>query len=100
MLNIFLDAKHRPATASGDAAGLDNATSGSATDRLTREHRMTLDEAHLILNVKQGEEIETVLKVCQLFLTCFQARVLQCPKPIFLPSSRLLDVLKLTNISF
>lgn len=50
-----------------DVAGVGNATSGSITDKLTRAHRMTLDEAHLILNVKRGEEIETVLKV-SLFL--------------------------------
>ena len=52
----------------GDAAGVSNATSGSATDKLTREHRMTLDEAHLILNLKHGESMEQVLKVCGLMM--------------------------------
>jgi import inner membrane translocase subunit TIM16 len=33
------------------------------TDKLTREHRMTLDEAHLILNTKREEGIEQILKV-------------------------------------
>lgn len=46
-----------------DAEGVRNATSGSLTDKLTRDHRMTLDEAHLILNLKQGESMEQVLKV-------------------------------------
>ncbi|KAF8629246.1 hypothetical protein AX17_005825 [Amanita inopinata Kibby_2008] len=59
----YADAKHRPPGAAGsDVAGIDNATSGSLTDRLTREHRMTLDEAHLILNVKHSEGIEHVIK--------------------------------------
>jgi mitochondrial import inner membrane translocase subunit TIM16 len=44
-------------------AGVGNATSGSLTDQLTRQHRMTLDEAHLILNVKRGEDMSVVLKV-------------------------------------
>ncbi|THU95343.1 protein transporter [Dendrothele bispora CBS 962.96] len=44
-----------------DVAGVRNATTGSITDRLTREHRMTLEEAHLILNVKRGEEMEKIL---------------------------------------
>ncbi|KAJ3509713.1 hypothetical protein NMY22_g16202 [Coprinellus aureogranulatus] len=46
----------------GDAAGVGNATSGSITDKLTREHRMTLDEAGLILNVKKDTPLEQVLK--------------------------------------
>ncbi|TFK53675.1 hypothetical protein OE88DRAFT_1269780 [Heliocybe sulcata] len=56
------NAKHRPQGAIGgvDAAGVGNATSGSITDRLTRDHRMTLDEAQLILNVKRGETMEAV----------------------------------------
>ncbi|KIK44790.1 hypothetical protein CY34DRAFT_802364 [Suillus luteus UH-Slu-Lm8-n1] len=57
------NAKHTPQGAIGsDIAGVRNATSGSLTDKLTREHRMTLDEAHLILNLKQGESLENVLK--------------------------------------
>ncbi|KAI0305647.1 Pam16-domain-containing protein, partial [Multifurca ochricompacta] len=34
----------------------------SLTDRLTREHRMTLDEAHLILNAKRGDKIEQIVQ--------------------------------------
>ncbi|KAE9411139.1 protein transporter [Gymnopus androsaceus JB14] len=45
----------------GDVAGVGHASSGSITDQLTRQHRMTLDEAHLILNVKRGEEMEKIL---------------------------------------
>jgi import inner membrane translocase subunit TIM16 len=62
-----------------DVAGVSNATSGSITDKLTRDHRMTLDEAHLILNLKAGETIEQVLKVRELLapvwalLTCTQS---------------------------
>ncbi|KAL6305216.1 hypothetical protein BKA93DRAFT_817143 [Sparassis latifolia] len=53
------NAKHRPQAAlGGDAAGVQNATSGSHTDRLTREHRMTPDEARLILNVKKDDPAE------------------------------------------
>jgi hypothetical protein len=57
------DAKHRPQGAV-DVAGVGNATTGSVTDKLTREHRMTLDEAHLILNAKHGENLEHILRVC------------------------------------
>jgi hypothetical protein len=57
-----LDAKATPQAAS-DAAGIGEARSGSLTDRLTREHKMTLHEAQLILNVKAGENLEGVLKV-------------------------------------
>lgn len=56
------NAQHRPQAFSSDVAGVNNATSGSPTDRLTREHRMTLDEAHLILNTKHGEELERILQ--------------------------------------
>ncbi|KAF8530425.1 hypothetical protein BU17DRAFT_36324, partial [Hysterangium stoloniferum] len=54
--------KHRPEGVSSDVAGVSNAKTGSLTDKLTRDHRMTVDEAHLILNVKRGEPIEQVLK--------------------------------------
>lgn len=47
----------------GDVSGLRTATSGSLTDRLTREHRMTLDEARLILNVKKEDPAEKILQV-------------------------------------
>ncbi|KAF9519238.1 hypothetical protein BS47DRAFT_1375149 [Hydnum rufescens UP504] len=44
------NAKYRPAT------------SGSITDTLTRDHRMTLDEAYLILNLKRGDPMEKALE--------------------------------------
>lgn len=47
----------------GEAEGVGNATTGSVTDKLTREHRMTLDEAHLILNTKREEAVERILQV-------------------------------------
>ncbi|KAL1689432.1 hypothetical protein GGG16DRAFT_115031 [Schizophyllum commune] len=57
------NAKYTPeAVAGGDVAGLKNATSQSITDQLTRQHRMTLDEAELILNVKREAEMEQVVK--------------------------------------
>ncbi|KAF8973322.1 Pam16-domain-containing protein [Flammula alnicola] len=57
------NAKHSPAAAMGnDAAGVGHATSGSPTDQLTRLHRMTLDEAQLILNVKRGDPMEQIMK--------------------------------------
>ncbi|KAI9571107.1 hypothetical protein HD554DRAFT_2169498 [Boletus coccyginus] len=59
------NAKHRPEALSSDVGGIRNATSGSATDKLTREHRMTLDEAHLILNVKRGEVMENITKASE-----------------------------------
>ena len=57
------DAKYRPVSGESDAAGIGRATSGSITDTLTRDHRMTLDEAHLILNVKRGDSMEGVIEV-------------------------------------
>jgi hypothetical protein len=59
----FADAKHRPAVASSDAVGVHNATSQSLTDRLTREHRMTLDEARMILNVRPQGDIDMIFQV-------------------------------------
>ncbi|KAI8972238.1 Pam16-domain-containing protein [Trametes punicea] len=57
------NAKYRPPGAGGsDVAGVGNATSGSITDRLTREHRMTADEARLILNVKKEDPIEKIVQ--------------------------------------
>ncbi|KAF8647129.1 hypothetical protein AX16_006960 [Volvariella volvacea WC 439] len=57
------NAKNSPQGALGnDVAGVGNANSGSITDKLTREHRMTLDEAHLILNTKNGDPMEQILK--------------------------------------
>ncbi|KAJ7703282.1 Pam16-domain-containing protein [Mycena rosella] len=43
-----------------DVGGVGNATTASRTDQLTRQHRMTLDEAHLILNVKHGEQMQKI----------------------------------------
>ncbi|KAI0705048.1 protein transporter [Cerioporus squamosus] len=57
------NAKYRPeGGAGGDVAGVGHATSGSLTDRLTREHRMTADEARLILNVKKEDSVERILQ--------------------------------------
>ncbi|KIK95144.1 hypothetical protein PAXRUDRAFT_827295 [Paxillus rubicundulus Ve08.2h10] len=56
------NAKHSPEAMGSDVAGVRHANTGSLTDKLTREHRMTMDEAHLILNVKRGEALEGVLK--------------------------------------
>jgi len=67
-LSFDVDAKHRPQGAIGsDVAGVGNATTGSVTDKLTREHRMTLDEAHLILNTKRGDGMEYILQVTSNF---------------------------------
>lgn len=74
----FVDAKHRPQAAGGsDIAGVGNATTGSLTDKLTREHRMTLDEAHLILNTKRTEKLEDVLRVGFTFTSCPSSRGLR-----------------------
>lgn len=59
----FADAKHRPTIASSDAVGVNNATSQSLTDRLTREHRMTLDEARMILNVRSQDNMDIIAQV-------------------------------------
>ncbi|KAH9948665.1 hypothetical protein B0H21DRAFT_221193 [Amylocystis lapponica] len=73
------NAKHRPQAAlGGDAAGVGNATSGSLTDRLTREHRMTADEARLILNVKKEDPTERML---QQYEHLFKANAQQAPPP-------------------
>ncbi|KAH9485352.1 Mitochondrial import inner membrane translocase subunit tim16 [Psilocybe cubensis] len=57
------NARSSPAAAMGnDSAGVGHATSGSPTDQLTRQHRMTLDEAQLILNVKRGDDMKQILK--------------------------------------
>ncbi|KAI0093082.1 hypothetical protein BDY19DRAFT_406875 [Irpex rosettiformis] len=57
------NAKSRPEAAmGGDVSGLQTATSGSLTDRLTREHRMTLDEARLILNLKKEDPAEKIIQ--------------------------------------
>ena len=42
---------------------MQTATSGSLTDRLTREHRMTVDEARLILNLKKEDSADKMLQV-------------------------------------
>lgn len=50
----------------GSAAGGNATTGNSLTDGLSRLHRMTLDEAKLILNLKQATEAEKeqLVKVC------------------------------------
>ena len=58
-----IDAKHRPEALSSDVVGMGKATSGSLTDKLTREHRLTLDEAHMILNTKKEDSLEQILAV-------------------------------------
>ena len=58
-----IDAKHRPEGLGSDVTGVGKATSGSLTDKLTREHRLTLDEAHLILNAKKEDSLEQILAV-------------------------------------
>ncbi|KAI0072666.1 protein transporter [Panus rudis PR-1116 ss-1] len=77
------NAKYRPdAAAGGDVAGLRNATSGSITDKLTREHRMTLDEARLILNVKKEDPAEKILQHYQhLFKQNSPPDLSKLPKP-------------------
>jgi len=55
------NAKHRP-QGTIEVAGVGNATTGSVTDKLTRELRMTLDEAHVILNAKRGDNLEHILR--------------------------------------
>lgn len=57
------DAKSAPAAMGSDVAGVRNAKSGSPTDQLTREHRLTLDEAHLILNTQREDSMERILEV-------------------------------------
>jgi hypothetical protein len=61
----------------GEAAGLGNATSSSLTDRLTREHKMTVDEAQLILNVKRDASLEDIVKVSILWLCYWLGRFLR-----------------------
>jgi hypothetical protein len=50
--------------------GVGNVATGSLTDELVREHWMTLDEAHLILNTKHEEGLEQILKVRWDLLYC------------------------------
>src|SRR5258706_4840845 len=59
----FADAKHRPSIASSDAVGVNNATSQSLTDRLTREHRMIPDEERRILNVRPQDRMDILAQV-------------------------------------
>ena len=68
-----VDAKHRPEGLGSDVTGVGKATSGSLTDKLTREHRLTLDEAHLILNAKKEESLEQILAVSAKFSVSFFA---------------------------
>lgn len=59
----YIDAQQRPEALGSDVVGVGKATSGSLTDKLTREHRLTLDEAHMILNTKKEDSLENVLAV-------------------------------------
>ncbi|KAH8828294.1 hypothetical protein DL96DRAFT_1602596, partial [Flagelloscypha sp. PMI_526] len=54
------NAKSSPAAVESDVAGVSHASSKSPSDQLTRQHRMTLDEAHLILNLKRGADSEAL----------------------------------------
>jgi hypothetical protein len=65
----------------GDVAGVGNATSGSITDNLTREHRMTLDEAQLILHVKRDDGLEAVLKVRHIISASYGTSLLSVDLP-------------------
>lgn len=58
-----IDAKHSPQAIGSDVGGVNNATSSSITDKLTREHRMTVDEARMILNVKKDDAMDRILQV-------------------------------------
>ncbi|PVG02500.1 hypothetical protein CPB86DRAFT_751208 [Serendipita vermifera] len=59
----YRNAQHRPVLAGGsEAAGVQNATSMSLTDKLTREHKMTADEARLILNIGKHDGVEHMMK--------------------------------------
>jgi import inner membrane translocase subunit TIM16 len=60
---LYTDAKQRPEALGADVMGVGKATTGSLTDKLTREHRLTLDEAHLILNTKKEDSLEQVVAV-------------------------------------
>ena len=62
-LTFSPDVKYRPEAGGGEVAGMRTATSGSPTDRLTREHRLTMDEARLILNLKKDDSAERMLQV-------------------------------------
>ena len=91
----YQDAQHRPqGGALGDAAGVGNATSGSLTDRLTREHRMTADEARLILNLKREDGAENILRV-RLFSACILLCAHISPVSITSTSSKLIHHLHL-----
>jgi hypothetical protein len=81
-MNAKSDAKTPAQGAIGnDAAGVGTATSGSITDTLTRSHRMTLDEARLILDVKRGDDQPRVMKVSLFRLTCYTNPVLTSEGP-------------------
>ena len=48
---------------------MQNATSMSLTDKLTREHKMTADEARLILNVGKDSGVDAMMKVSMIIHT-------------------------------
>ncbi|KAF8813577.1 protein transporter [Phlegmacium glaucopus] len=83
------NAKHSPQSVMGsDAAGVGHATSDSPTDQLTRQHRMTLDEAQLILNVKRGDGMQQIMKNYEYL---FKANA-PLPKPDKLPTGKQLPL--------
>ena len=90
---LYVDAKQRPEALGSDVVGVGKATSGSLTDKLTREHRLTLDEAHLILNTKKEDSLEQVLAVSTNFsitiarLLMSGGRALQSYKHLFKQNS-------------
>ena len=61
-----------------------NATSGSLTDKLTREMRMTADEARMILNVKKEDPAEKILQVRAAPYALFMRPAIH-PLPPYLP---------------
>ncbi|KZT10748.1 uncharacterized protein LAESUDRAFT_672215 [Laetiporus sulphureus 93-53] len=78
--------QHRPEGGiSGDAAGVGNATTGSITDKITREHRMTAEEARMILNVKKDDPLERIL---QHYQHLFKANSPPPPPPKPVPGQR------------
>ena len=66
-----VDAKSRPEALGSDVMGVGKATSGSITDKLTRDHRLTLDEAHMILNTKKEDPLEQIRAVSAELLSHF-----------------------------
>ena len=64
---LYIDTKQRPEALGSDAVGVGKATSSSLTDKLTPEHQLTLEEAHLILNTKKEDSPEQTMAVSARF---------------------------------